>query len=149
VRDQRVEDPVRAELTEQRLRQRHELGGGEAGTGDDGLGDRLVPRDAALARSRAEHADAEERQHVAHRPVLAGRTVEQRPDKIRPQLPQRGGEIRVDVVEDHLRAGGAQRIGHAAAGAQRDVALVRQASGQDDDAGCGGGGGHDASSQVG
>ena len=72
-------------------------------------------------------------QHVAQRAVLARGAVQQGHDAVRPMGAKAVEQSRVDVGLEHLPVGTLepQRLGHPAAGSQRDVALGREAAGQD------------------
>ena len=85
--------------------------------------------------ARSDERDAEELQQAAQRAVLAARAVQRRPDDIRTRLAQVAEQRRVGVAELDLVAVLEQAVGDAAPGAQRDVAFVRDAAGEHDDAG--------------
>ena len=71
---------------------------------------------------------------VAHGAVLAAGPVQQRPDEVGLQLRERGHEVGVDVVHADVDTDGAQGVGDSSTGSQRDVTLVGEPAGEDDDA---------------
>ncbi len=68
-------------------------------------------------------------EHLAHRAVLAGAAVQGEQDRVVHR--QRRQQRRVGVAHVAVHAGAVQRVHDPPAGAQRDVALVRQPPGED------------------
>ena len=127
-----------AELAERLVRQRHDRRRHGAGAGEHGLGHRLVERQPARLGSRPDVRQAERLEHVADGAVLAGSAVQHRDHRTRPVGRQRREQVGIDVEDDHVRSDGAQGVGQAAPGAQRHVALGREAAGEQDDRAVGG-----------
>ena len=134
-----VEDGVGAELAERVARQGDRPRRRDAGAGDQRLRGRLVPGEPRRLRARPDERDPEELEQAAERAVLAARAVQRRPHDIRPGLAQVAEQRRVRVAQLDLEAVLEEAVGDAAPGAQRDVALVRDAAGEDDDVGEAGG----------
>ena len=81
----------------------------------------------------ADVRQAEQLEDLADRAVLAGLAVQHRDHAGRRVRGERGQQPGVHVALLHLDPGAAQRLGHPASGAQRDVALVGQAAGEHHD----------------
>ena len=128
-----VQDRFGAEVPEGGLGDGDPVGGGQAGAADGGLGRRLVEGLAAGFRGGAHIRDAQQGEDALDRAVLAGGAVQGGEDGVGAVGEECRQERRVDVADLYLDAHPAQRVGDAAAGADRDVALVAEAAGQDDD----------------
>ena len=121
--DDRVEDLARAELAEQRLRERHEVRRREAGARGDGLGDRLAPGDAGsrAARCRGGAGRAAGRRRARSRPrrwspCSSGQT------RSGCSCDERGDQVGVDVVHADVaprRSAARRRPGGRSAGTRR------------------------------
>ena len=120
------------ELAERLVRQADRRRGADPGPRDHGLGDRLVERRAArrraaprrTARRAARGPRGWRRPHRSRRAASGPRRRAAR------CAAAASSEASTSRSSD-LEAGAAQRLGHPAPGAQRDVALVREAAGQD------------------
>ena len=111
-----------------------DLGGRtQPGVGDHGGGDGLVEGDPAGRPDAADEGDAEQGEHLAQRAVLAGLAVQHGEHHRAGGLGQARDQGGVDVGLEHVEAPRPQRLGHPAPRAQRDLALVGEAAGQDDD----------------
>ncbi len=129
--DERGQHLGRTELAEQAVRQRDRGRHQDPRAVDEVVRRRLVEGPAAGCGVGADVGDARHVEDVAHRAVLAGRAVQQRPDQVgtvRPQPPEQPG---VEIALEHLAARLPQRVGDPPAGPQRHLALVRQPAGQD------------------
>ena len=111
----------------------------------DGLSQ--ASRDGAGVAADVRHAAQVE--HAAQRAVLAGGAVQGDHHGVRRVGRQRRQQRHVGVAQLGLHADGAQRVEHPAAGAQRDVPLVGEPAGEDQDAQVGrdGGIGHGSARQ--
>ena len=83
--------------------------------------------------SQPTYGHVAEVEHAAQRAVLAGGAVQGDHHRVRRVGGQRGQQRHVGVPQLGLHADGAQRVEHPAAGPQRDVPLVGEATGEHQD----------------
>ena len=129
---QRGQHVRRAQLAENRLRQRHPARRCKPRGTQQRLSRRLIRREHRLHRRRPHERHAHGLQEGLQGPILTNRTVHERPNDLRIKRLNRARQRCIHVRDDDLIARLRQDVGDATTRTHRHVALVRQAARDDE-----------------